>query len=229
MAGHPDFEPFKAFELINDDKSGSLDVAQFMEFFKKQYLNPDQEVVESMINEFDGEQRKSLGFDEFCQMILPAANSGLRSLALGRRDSPYFRPREPLPYEVISLLVRLLDKEMSFHRQRTDALTLVANTEDFDRKKIFDSIARGFHSICMADLIYFLEKNGFYPRREDVEAILRRLDHDANKMISYEEFLEATGPEPEKEGEDDTESKDADQFERSNESPLRGQAQQDTE
>lgn len=93
-----------------------------MEFFKKQYINPDQQIVELMINEFDGEQRKSLGFDEFCQMILPAANSGLRSLALGRRDSPYFRPYTPLPYEVISLVVRLLDKEMQFHRQRHESI-----------------------------------------------------------------------------------------------------------
>lgn len=72
----------------------------------------------------------------------------------------------------------------------------------------------------MPDLIAFLEKNGFYPRREDIEAILRRLDHDANKMLSFEEFCEAVGPETSKE-EDDEESKDAHQFERTNESPLR--------
>ena len=35
-----------------------------------------------------------------------------------------------------------------------------------------------------------LEKNGFYPRREDIEAILRRMDHDANRQISYDEFCE---------------------------------------
>jgi len=42
----------------------------------------------------------------------------------------------------------------------------------------------------MPDLISYLEKNGFYPRREDIEAILRRLDHDANRMLSYDEFCE---------------------------------------
>jgi len=73
----------------------------------------------------------------------------------------------------------------------------------------------------MADLIYFLERNGFYPRREDVEAILRRLDHDANKMLEFNEFCEAVGPEPEAQRDEDEESKDAGQFERNNESPLR--------
>jgi hypothetical protein len=115
---------------------------------------------------------------------------------MGRRDSPYFRPHAPLPYEVVSLVVRLLDKELSFHRQRADALAQIARQSDFNKRQIFETISRGFHSICMADLIYFLEKNGFYPRREDVEAILRRLDHDANKMLSFEEFSEVVGTEP---------------------------------
>jgi hypothetical protein len=130
-------------------------------------------------------------------MVLPAANSGLRELSLKRRDSPYFRPHAPLPYEVISLVTRLLDKEITFHRQRAEAIASIAKQEDFDRRKIFETIARGYHSICMADLIFFLEKNGFYPRREDVEAILRRLDHDADKSLSFDEFCEITGPEPE--------------------------------
>ena len=41
LAGHPDFEPMKVFETLNVDKSGSLDLAQFMEFFNAQYLKPE--------------------------------------------------------------------------------------------------------------------------------------------------------------------------------------------
>jgi len=44
----------------------------------------------------------------------------------------------------------------------------------------------------MPDLILYLERNSFFPRREDVEAILRRCDHDANRMISYAEFCDLT-------------------------------------
>jgi Ca2+-binding EF-hand superfamily protein len=66
LAGHPDFEPQKVFDTLNVDRSGNLDVAQLMEFFKKQYINPDQKVVEALINEFDGDQTKTLNFDEFC-------------------------------------------------------------------------------------------------------------------------------------------------------------------
>lgn len=65
----------------------------------------------------------------------------------------------------------------------------------------------------MADLIAFMEKNGFFARREDVEAILRRLDHDANKMLSYEEFCEVVGVEQAQESAAE-ESKDEEQFDR---------------
>ena len=44
----------------------------------------------------------------------------------------------------------------------------------------------------MADLIFFLEENGFHPRTEDLEAILRRCDHDSDRYLSFEEFCEVT-------------------------------------
>jgi len=37
-----------------------------------------------------------------------------------------------------------------------------------------------------------LESQKFYPRREDLEAILRRVDHTGDQRISYEEFSELT-------------------------------------
>jgi hypothetical protein len=42
----------------------------------------------------------------------------------------------------------------------------------------------------MPDLINYLEMNGFHPRTADIEAILRRCDHDADRAFSFEEFNE---------------------------------------
>ena len=42
----------------------------------------------------------------------------------------------------------------------------------------------------MPDLIVYLEDNGFHPRTSDIEAILRRCDHDADRAFSFEEFNE---------------------------------------
>ena len=43
----------------------------------------------------------------------------------------------------------------------------------------------------MPDLLFFLERNSFFARADDQEAILRRCDHDANRCISYNEFCES--------------------------------------
>jgi len=45
----------------------------------------------------------------------------------------------------------------------------------------------------MQDLIWFLDVNGYQPKTEDLEAILRRCDHDADRALSLEEFAEACG------------------------------------
>ena len=42
----------------------------------------------------------------------------------------------------------------------------------------------------MPDLVYYLERNSFFARADDQEAILRRCDHDANRQISLSEFEE---------------------------------------
>lgn len=46
--------------------------------------------------------------------------------------------------------------------------------------------------MSMADLIFFMEDNSYHPRTEDLEAILRRCDHDADRAFSLEEFFELT-------------------------------------
>ena len=88
--------------------------------------------------------------------------------------------------------MRLLEKEMALQRKRVDNKSQLALCPDFIKVRAFNDISNGYHSICVPDLIRYLEKNGFYPRKEDIEAILRRVDHDANHMISYQEFCELT-------------------------------------
>ena len=61
---------------------------------------------------------------------------------------------------------------------------------DHSAHKTFNEMSRGLSYIGMSDLIYFLENNGFYPRIEDLEAILRRCDHDADRALSFNEFCE---------------------------------------
>jgi hypothetical protein len=77
--------------------------------------------------------------------------------------------------------------------RRRDARMALMAVPDVEINMIFRDIGRGNADIHMQDLIWFLEANGFAPKTEDLEAILRRCDHDADRMISLEEFAEAIG------------------------------------
>ena len=68
--------------------------------------------------------------------------------------------------------------------------------------KTFNLVSRGQIYVSMSDLIYFLEQNGYHPRTEDLEAILRRCDHDADRCLSYEEFCELSELPGEEEGDE---------------------------
>ena len=81
---------------------------------------------------------------------------------------------------------------MKLLRKREEYQKELERCGDFAKSRVFEQIACSKQAINMADLTFYLEKNGFYPRRIDIEALLRRLDHDASRSINYIEFCELT-------------------------------------
>jgi len=100
------------FQHLDVNRSGQVSVGEIFDFMNKQFLNPRLSDAEDIVREYDGSQNNALDFEEFCQLVLPSTNPNLRHMASTRRFSPYFRPLAPIPYEVLSLFSRLLDKEM---------------------------------------------------------------------------------------------------------------------
>ena len=63
-----------------------------------------------IIAEFDSSGDGTMQYEEFLNMVLPAANQGLRDYCLyGRRV--YLHPSRPLPTEITHAAVRILEKE----------------------------------------------------------------------------------------------------------------------
>ena len=181
MARHPDFEPMRLFQHLDVNKNGELSREELYDYMSKQFLNPRFSDADAMIKEFDGTLNQLLDFDEFSQMCMPSTNPNLRQMASTRRFSPYFRAAAAIPYEVLSLFTRLLDKEMALQRARYETQRQLDLCTEFAKVRAFEHISQGRESIQMPDLIAYLERNSFFPRREDVEAILRRCDHDGNR------------------------------------------------
>ena len=118
----------------------------------------------------------------------------MREFALHGKTVPsyYTDACRPLPVSVTSMANRILEREMCLSEKRNEARTALLKNMDHSKMKTFHEIGKGDTFISMANLILYLEKNGFHPRTEDLEAILRRCDHDADRALSYDEFCELT-------------------------------------
>ncbi len=189
---HYEFCPSKAFSLLDVRRIGRVDAHDLVQFLREHYVAADLEDARAIVREYDADLDLALSYHEFSQLVLPAANSGLRAIAEQRRYGCHYCAGAPLPYDCVNLLVRLCEKEIALQRHRNESKRQLLACPDFVKVRTFNELSRGFHSVCVPDLLRFCETHGFFPRREDVEAILRRVDHDANQLISYDEFCELT-------------------------------------
>lgn len=125
--------------------------------------------------------------------MLPATSQSLRELALMRGNNQYsYNINRPISFETEHAFSQLIIHEAQFAKRREQIKKDLLKRDDFFKKKAFLQISNNEEDISLDSLINFLEGNGFLVRREDIEAILRRVDHNANQRINYEEFTEIT-------------------------------------
>jgi hypothetical protein len=163
-------------------------------FMQENYVkNVTLEDCQAIIDEFDSSADGTMQYFEFCNLILPAANQSLRDYVSYRRIPSYLNDAgKPLAIAVSSLAIRILESEIKYGKVLQTSRRDLFKHKDYQKHKTFNDISRGLPYISMSDLIHYLEQNGFYPRTEDLEAILRRCDHDADRALNFEEFCEVT-------------------------------------
>ena len=195
LAQNREFDARTLFERINTNKDSHITAEELLKFMNDHYVKkPTLEKCQALIAEFDSSQDGTLQYDEFLNVIMPAANQSLRDYCLyGRRVPSYYTEQSrPLPVSVSSMISRILERELNLQDKRTEARLDLFKHVDHSKYKTFHEMSRGQVTVNMATLIIYLEDNGFHPRTEDLEAILRRCDHDADRCISFEEFCELT-------------------------------------
>lgn len=121
--------------------------------------NTTVEECQEVIAEFDSNQDRSMAYDEFLNMILPATNPSLRNYCLYgyRVPSHYNDKSRPLSVSITSLVIRILEAEKKLCGRRMESRMELFKHVDHAKLKSFNLISRGQTYISMADLIYFLE------------------------------------------------------------------------
>ena len=146
-----------------------------------------------IINEYDADRDEGLNFDEFVKLILPSTNKIQTELALDRSNNRYLK-EQPLAQKAITQMSEHLCMELKFLKRRNEIKRQLLQREDFIKHEYFQyfqAIALTSDKITIRGLVDFVRTFANTTLKgEELEAILRRVNHEGDQQISYEEFCE---------------------------------------
>lgn len=146
-----------------------------------------------LVNYFDVDQDGQLSYTEFMQMVLPCDNLLLRSEA-SQREPLGLSAEGTLSPQVERLLAQFFEQEVSLHVKLDQLKTDLHGRFDWNIHSVFnvlDQTHEGF--LNYRNIQLFLRSQSFFATDEELIAIVRRLDADADQRVSYQEFCEAFG------------------------------------
>jgi hypothetical protein len=159
--------------------------------------------------------------------MLPCDDMYLRSAATQRLNYPVGR-YDKLPYSVEKELANLLEKEVHYHTRVERLKAELTARYDWSNLSAFDkidSLREG--KLNHKNVASYLRLQGYYATERELVAIIRRMDIDADQMISFDEFCDAVKPQTD----DYSHSQDLSTYKPSSSirssSPLRGQSSPD--
>lgn len=86
----------------------------------------------------------TMGYDEFLNCFLPAANMSLRDYCIySKRVASYYTSGPHLPVSVSSMAVRILEREKNMSRKRNEVRMDLFKNKDHQKLKTFQEISRG--------------------------------------------------------------------------------------
>lgn len=189
LAQCSDFKPRSLFNLIDEERNNKISVEELQQFMFDNFIKGvSDKVVCEIITEFDSDQDGHLTYDEFLNIFLPAANESVRKYVLYNKKQS---SSTEVPPQVIKLATKILalEKEMATHK--IDARKDLTKHATFNVEDAFKLIAGRYSYITLQQLTQFLEAEGsYYPKQAELEAIMRRCDHDADRMLCFQEFAE---------------------------------------
>lgn len=126
-------------------------------------------------------------------MILPCDNLLLRSEA-SQREPLGLGPEGTLSPQVERLLAQFIEQEVGLHTKLDQLKTQLHGRFDWNLSNAFnvlDQTHEGF--LNYRNLQLFLRSQSLFATDEELIAIVRRLDADADQKVTYQEFCEAFG------------------------------------
>lgn len=177
-----DFSPLVFFKLVTQSIGiSSRDLKKYLNFNE---VTVDESLVFMLIKQYSCLQDGRVSIEDFYQLVLPSTNPALRERAISRPLISTYAD------STLALFKRLIEEELKFQGELEKLKENLYIQKDFTVYAGFESLAKGKQVVNPQDLVEFMKKNQNTIGEKDLDAILRRIDVEADGVISYNEFLE---------------------------------------
>ena len=178
----PAFTPATVFARMDRRGAGSIDSGDLVRYLESLGLMLRESEAKQILQQYDSNQDGLLSENDFLQFALPAANPGLRTLAMERRYGSYTA-------EVQVVVTRLMEVELAYQRNLGDDLRDIRGEEGFTISAAFNAATLPLSTyITRSSIRSLLSKHSSSVSDSLLDGIFRRLDNDGDEQLSYLEF-----------------------------------------
>lgn len=192
LAENPDFEPYTAFQKLDQFSLGYLRISDFSTFLSKFGHSVQEKDIEIFFRNYDFNNDMRMNYTDFLEAVLPSTDEVLRQSA-ARRHTYHLNPTQ-LGGKAESQLAELLLEEVNVYRTLEATKIELIRCLDWDVHAAFKAIDNTRNGCIEAGvLVEFLEKNSKMTQ-EEIQPFFRKIDRDLDGKLSYTEFVEIFHP-----------------------------------
>lgn len=191
LAEKKDFEPYTGFRRIDKHNKGYLTIEDVIEFLEEMDFVPTEAQVRSFFVLYDTDNDMRLSYSDFKNAVLPATNQYARELATNRGS---YHSQE-LSYGASWALARVFEKEIQAFKQLEIKRQSVIDQNDWDISTAFNSVDEERLGYIDPEAIgAFFQRLGEKIAPNEIDALFRRGDKDADGKIDFTEFMKLLQP-----------------------------------
>lgn len=186
LADNSSFNTHSAFSRLDSYRDDYLTSLNLQAFLRDNGVPASSGEAYDLLRSFAKYPSHRLSYSDFRNAVLPAENEPLRDIA-GSRPSY----SSHLPISVERGLSDLLSEELRLQRDVRDQRDSLRACLDFSANAAFRDISANNTFIYPEDLRALYRRAGRVLLPSEEEAIMRRLDQDADGKLSFGEFYDA--------------------------------------
>jgi len=183
LAKDPNYDAYRAFNLININKKNSIPIEDLKSFLFKSKVIFKNEEINYLMNEFCTSSYLGITYSDFINLTLPKTDLELRNMNLQKKILPLHKSKN-----IEFLLPYLFDEIIKTIREVIYKQTDLLYSPGFSIFELFKKLDKNLTNISFEGIFEFMKSQNIQISPEDIYLILRKFDRNYDNMLDYKEF-----------------------------------------